>query len=161
MSDAVLQHGHSGIWAAEPGEPRRAGRRVVRLGAQQNPVARLCLAGIGQGAHGNVNRALRPLDNEPLDRAPDTGDDIVPVDRAQQTGDHAADAPETDDADRYTPGILNAIARCHEALDLRRFAVEPVSPTVLAEIAIRAGSRRMTEGQPVLAASANCSGVMP
>jgi hypothetical protein len=69
------------------------------------------LGGIGQGAHGNVNRALRPLDNEPLDRAPDTGDDIVPVDRAQQTGDHAADAPETDDADRYTPGILNAIAR--------------------------------------------------
>jgi len=35
----------------------------------------------------------------------------VPVDRAQQTGDHAADAPETDDADGYTSGILSAIAR--------------------------------------------------
>ena len=77
MTDAVLQHGDARPWAAELLQPWRAGWRVVRLGAQQNPVARLCSVGIGQGANWNLDRAFRALDDEPLDGASETGDDIV------------------------------------------------------------------------------------
>lgn len=110
VTDAVLQHGDARPWAAELLQPWRAGWRVVRLGAQQNPVARLCSVGIGQGANWNLDRAFRALDDEPLDGASETGDDIVAIDRAEQSGDDTADAAEADDGNARSLWTLSIIA---------------------------------------------------
>jgi hypothetical protein len=82
----------------------------VRLGTQQNPIHRLRLGRIGQRPKANLNRALRSFDDQPLDRAPDAGDDIVPIESSQQSGDDSADAAKADDGNARSFWTLSVIA---------------------------------------------------
>ncbi|MCP1846721.1 hypothetical protein J2R80_000544 [Bradyrhizobium sp. USDA 4541] len=104
MADAILQHRDARPRPAQPLQPGRARFRVLRLGRQQHPVDRRSRCRIGEGAQRHFHRAFRPLDREPIERPPDTGDHVMLVDRAQQAGDDAADAAETDDGDGLAVG---------------------------------------------------------
>src|SRR5262249_23746507 len=97
--DAVLQNRDAGAGAAEPLEPLCAGGRVLRLRAQKNPVLRLGLGGVGERADRDIDGAARLLDDQPVERSPDTGDQVVPAGGGDETGDGATDTAEPNDGD--------------------------------------------------------------
>lgn len=105
VADAVLQARDPRALAAKPLQPRGAGRGVLRLGAEQDPIRRLGLRGIGERRDGNLDRAFSPLDGQFFDAPPDTGDDVISTGCAEQAGDNAADTAEADDGHRFPTGI--------------------------------------------------------
>jgi len=98
--DAVLQDGDPRSRAAQPGEPGRGRRRLVRLRAEKHPIDGFRLCGIDKHRERDVDRPVGPLDHETPDRRPGASDDLVPVRIAQRTGDDAANAAETNDGSR-------------------------------------------------------------
>jgi hypothetical protein len=105
MVDAVLQHRDAGVGTAKPLEPRRAGGCVLCLRAQQHPIHRLCPGGIGQRADRGLDGVLRAVDDQPLKRSPDAGDQIMPANRGNEAGGDAADTAEADHGHTRLSGI--------------------------------------------------------
>ncbi len=102
MTDAVLQYGNARRRRAQAMKPRRRRFRLVRLGAEEDPVGGLGLRWIGQRAQPHLHRAARLLERQPLDRPAHTGDDIVPPGRGEAPGGDAADAAKSDHGHRQT-----------------------------------------------------------
>ena len=99
VADPVLQHSDPGRGIAQPGQPGSGRRRLVPLGAQQNPVDARRVRRIAEGAQRNLDGPFGSLDNEVLDRMSHAGDDVVAVGITQTAGHDATDAAETDNGD--------------------------------------------------------------
>ncbi len=97
--DAVLQHGNARCRRAEPLQPRRRRGRRVGLGAQQHPVGRFGLRRIGERGERQLDRAVRGVERQPLDRCAHAGDDVVAAGGDKTAGGDAADAAQPDHGD--------------------------------------------------------------
>jgi hypothetical protein len=72
---------------------------MVCLGAEHHPVDRTKLRRVRDGAEREVDNAVVPVEGQPLNRPPGTGDDVVPVRRSERTRKSGTDAAEANDGD--------------------------------------------------------------
>ena len=103
MADAVLQHRDARRGRAQPRQPRRGCRGLMRLGAQHDPVGRLRdLSGIGKRSERQFGRARRRLKRQSLDRLARARDHMMAAGGDKAASHGSADAAEADNGDALT-----------------------------------------------------------
>jgi hypothetical protein len=103
MIDAVLHDGNARRWRAQPRQPWRGGRGLMRLGTEQHPIDRAGLRGIGQVAQRQFDCAFRPLQRQARDRLARAGEDFMPARGGESAGNSTADAAQPDDRNSHLP----------------------------------------------------------
>jgi hypothetical protein len=108
MIDSVLQNSNLGGRSAKPLQPRSSRRRFVCFGAQKDPIDRRCLGWICERAQRNINSSIRMFENQMIEWASDTCNDIVLAGVSQTRGYHAAYTAEPYNGYRQTNRIGNS-----------------------------------------------------